>query len=251
MYKKEVQEPASWRILLLLKRPELWWFVGSLAVLGVLLWSASKPLAYLFEQAANVRVFVHSFGPWAPLAYIGLFAFQILVAPFPGQFLGVMGGYLFGILLGSLYSILGLTLGAGLALWLARRYGRPVLERFFDKEQIHSWERRLRMRSPVTWGLLFLFPVPDLAFYVAGLSRVPLRMLLPAVVAGRSVGLIFASIVGTLSDRLPPELVIIKWGILLGLGVIIYRNQRQVRLTILLAVRRLQRLKRHWFFSPR
>lgn len=247
MYKKEVQEPTSWRILELLKRPDLWWFVGTLVVFGVLIWSISGLLFYLLEQAANVRSFIHSFGPWAPLAYVGLFAFQILVAPFPGQFLGVMGGYLFGVVLGSFYSIAGLTIGAGLALWIARRYGRPWLERFFDKEQIHSWERRLRMRSPVTWGLLFLFPVPDLAFYVAGLSRVPLRTLLPSVVAGRSVGLIFASVVGNLTDRLPPELVLIKWVILLGLGVVVYRNQRQVRLAVLVSIRRLQRAKRQWF----
>jgi hypothetical protein len=71
--------------------------------------------------------------------------------------------------------------------------------------------------------------------------------LLPSVVAGRGVGLVFASVVGNLTDSLPPELVLIKWVILLGLGVVLYRNQRPVRLAVLLSVRHLQRLKRQWF----
>lgn len=228
------------------KQLRLGWFViGLLGFVG-LLWLVREPLLYLLHQATHARVFVMQFGPWAPVAYIALFALQIMVAPLPGQFFGVMSGYLFGIFWGSLYSIVGLSIGAGVAVLLARRFGRPLVERFFDPTQVLRWERRLRARSPLTWGMLFLFPVPDLAFYVAGLSQVPLRLLIPAVIMGRGVGLLFSGVVGGLAADTTPQSMLIKWAILFGAGLAVYCYQRQIRLGVLLSVRRVLRLKRQW-----
>jgi uncharacterized membrane protein YdjX (TVP38/TMEM64 family) len=217
-----------------------------LAAICLFLWFVGGQLLVLLEHAAMARTFVDTFGPLAPLIYILFFALQILIAPLPGQFIGVMSGYLFGVFWGSLYSIVGLALGAGIATSLGRRFGQPFLMRFFDKEQIRLWERKLRIRSAVTWGLLFLFPVPDIVFYVAGLSRVPLRQLVIAVIMGRSVGLIFANVVGNLSASLPPEWVLAKWVVLLLAALVALRYQRALRLFILTAVRRVQQWTRPW-----
>jgi uncharacterized membrane protein YdjX (TVP38/TMEM64 family) len=100
------------------------------------------------------------------------------------------------------------------------------------------------MRSAVTWGLLFVFPVPDLVFYVAGISAVPLRHLLVAVIAGRSIGLVFANTIGTLSAMLPPEWVVVKWALLLAAGLIAYRYQRRLRLLVFIMMRRWRQLMR-------
>jgi uncharacterized membrane protein YdjX (TVP38/TMEM64 family) len=239
-------QSANWRISALVKRAEFWVAVVGLLGLGVLFWFVSEQLFALLKQAASARTFVNTFGPLAPLVYISIFALQILIAPFPGQFMGIMSGYLFGPFWGSLYSIVGLAVGAGLAVGIARKYGQPLVERFFEGDQVRQWERKLRMRSPVTWGLLFLFPVPDFVFYVAGLSRVPFRGLLIAVIAGRSVGLIFANVIGYLSATLPPEWVLAKWVVLIVAAAFAYRYQRTIRLLVLLGVRRFQRLGRRW-----
>jgi uncharacterized membrane protein YdjX (TVP38/TMEM64 family) len=241
------QTPASnWRLAVMVKRSEFW--LGAAAIIGVgfLFWLISEQLIVLIEQAASARSLITTFGPLAPLAYIALFAAQILIAPFPGQFMGVMSGYLFGVFWGSLYSIAGLALGAGLAMAIARRYGQPLVERFFGAGQVRQWERKLRMRSPVTWGLMFVFPVPDLAFYVAGLSRVPFSQLLFAVIIGRSLGLIFANIFGNLSAALPPEWVLAKWAIVLIVAFFVYRYQRAIRFWVLMSVRRFQQIARRW-----
>lgn len=237
---------ASWRMSAVLRRAEFWFGLVALLGLCVLFWYISEQLFSLLEQAASARTLVNTFGPLAPLVYIALFALQILVAPLPGQFMGIMSGYLFGAFWGSLYSIIGLTLGAGVAMTIARHYGRPLLERFFGADQVRLWERKLRMRSPVTWGLLFIFPVPDVIFYVAGLSRAPMRHLLIAVITGRSLGLIFANSVGFLSAALPPEWVLVKWVVLIVLGLLAYQHQRTIRLVVLVAVRRLQQIFRRW-----
>ncbi|HMN30607.1 MAG TPA: hypothetical protein PKE45_20820, partial [Caldilineaceae bacterium] len=82
--------------------------------------------------------------------------------------------------------------------------------------------------------------------YVAGLSRVPLQQLLVAVIAGRSVGLIFANVVGMLSATLPPEWVIAKWLILGLASLAALRYQRMIRYGLLLTVRWYRRTVQRW-----
>jgi len=233
---------------------QLWLTLGQREVLlalvavvaiGIIFWAISKPMLYILHQGDLARTWIKSFGLWAPFVYMSLFALQIIIAPMPGQFLGVMGGYVFGIFFGAIYSITALTIGAGVAMVVARRLGRPALARFFAEDQLRLWERKLYMRSPVNWGLLFVFPVPDFVFYLAGLSSIPLIRLVPSVIVGRSIGLIFASIAGGLTAYLPPEWVLVKWAFLLIVGILLYRHERKLRFYLLLSVRRLERwLKR-------
>jgi uncharacterized membrane protein YdjX (TVP38/TMEM64 family) len=115
------------------------------------------------------------------------------------------------------------------------------LERFFDPAQLATWEKKMRMRSGFTWWLLFLFPVPDLVFYVAGLSSTPLRTLLIAVVAGRGLGLFLANTMGHWTANTAPEWVLVKWAVVGLLVSIVYLNQRQFRLLALLTARRVRR----------
>ncbi len=196
--------PTAWfmRLAALPKRREFWLLLGGGALLTLLLWWLIEPFGAMMAQIGDLREWILTFGAMAPLVYIGIFSLQILFAPIPGQFLGVMGGYLFGVFFGSLYSITGMALGAGLAIWLGRRFGRPLLERFFDPTQLALWEKKMRMRSAFTWWLLFLFPVPDLIFYAAGLSSTSLRTLLIALIAGRGLGLLLANIDGALDGKL-------------------------------------------------
>jgi uncharacterized membrane protein YdjX (TVP38/TMEM64 family) len=227
-----------------MRRREPWLIAATAAAAFALAWLLYEPVAMLLAKAFDARNWILSFGSLAPLVYILLFSAQILVAPLPGNFLGVIGGYLFGVVLGTLYGIVGLTIGAGLAMLIARRFGRPLLERFFSAEELRSWEKKLSMKSPLLWTLLFVFPVPDLVFYAAGLSSVPLRTLMLAVIVGRGFGLIFANAVGYWSLHLSPEWVAVKWAVIAFLGVIVYVNQRRIRLLMLLSTRRVQRWMR-------
>lgn len=228
-------------------RQPLFWGV-LLAIVGaasLLLMNAASVLAYL-ERMSDAREWIASFGPLAPVAYIILNVAQVVVAPFPGSFMGVAAGYLFGIFLGTLYSVIGLTLGATIAISLGRFLGRPLLVRIFSESQLRELEGKLRMRSPALWCIVFMFPVPDLLIYMAGMSSVPIRWLLPAIVAGRSIGILMANIVGGWSARLSPEWLLVKWSIILVLALAVYVYQRQLRLFALLAYRRMRRIWRRY-----
>ena len=233
------------RLAELHKRWEFWLLVGGGLLLALLLWWLSEPFGEMMERVGGLRAWILTFGPLAPLVYIGVFSLQILIAPLPGQFMAMMGGYLFGAFFGMLYSLVGLLIGAGLAIWLARRFGRPFLERFFDSAQLAAWEKKTRMRSGFTWWILFLFPVPDLVFYAAGLSSTPLRTLLVALLAGRGLGLLLASTFGHWTANTAPEWILTQW-VLVGLvAILIYLHQRRVRLLALVTARRVRRWSRH------
>ena len=97
-----------------------------------------RPLLELLSDVQRVRRFVAGFGPWAPLAFIGLETAQVVLAPLPGAAMDLASGYLFGPAWGTLYSMTGLMIGTIIALGLARRLGRPLVERFVPQQTLSA-----------------------------------------------------------------------------------------------------------------
>lgn len=221
-----------------------------LAALAILIWWLNEPISDVLAAAEDVRSWVISFGPLAPLAYVSFFAAQILIAPLPGSFLSVLGGYLFGFGAGLFLSLLGLSIGVSLAILIGRKLGRPLLERFFDHAELIRWERKLRLRSPLLWFVIFLFPVPDLVIYIAGMSTTPIRLLIPAVLLARGIGILVGSTLGTATAHLPAWFVLGQWALFLVLGGLAYRYQRPLRYHMLVNLRRSRRITRGLFRTP-
>jgi uncharacterized membrane protein YdjX (TVP38/TMEM64 family) len=92
--------------------------------------------------------------------------------------------------------------------------------------------------------VLFLFPVPDTAVYVAGLSSLSLRVLLAAILIGRGANVALGIAIGNASNVLPAEVVIVQWVVLLLVGAATMRYQRPIRYWILCQARRARRLLR-------
>jgi uncharacterized membrane protein YdjX (TVP38/TMEM64 family) len=153
--------------------------VGALAV-----WRFAPFLA----DPAWVRRTVAGFGPLAPLAFVSLQALQVVVAPIPGQALGGVAGYLFGTWPGFVYSMVGVTLGSAVAFALARRYGRPFVERTFAADTVDRFDAVADDAGPPALFALFLLPTfpDDLLCALAGVSAMRLRTLLALVVVGRA-----------------------------------------------------------------
>ena len=199
------------------------------------------PMAALLRVGGDLRAWLVDLGPLAPIVYVLFYAAQILIAPLPGSMMALLAGYVFGFRWGLLLSLAGLALGASLAIWLARTVGRPLLERAFGPAELIRWERKLRLRSPLLWYIFFLFPVPDVVIYVAGLGTLPLRSLLPAILLGRATSILLNTALGTATAILPAQAVIVQWLLLGLLALAVYRYQRPLRYRMLVGVRRLRR----------
>ena len=168
------------------------------------------------ENLDQLKEWILDWGVAAPLVLIGLHVLQILIAPIPGQSIGIAGGYIFGWDWGILYTMIGQAIGTLLVLGLARWLGRPFVHRFNSAEAVADFERLLfppdkarrqaYQRSKqavgnhglVTFFVIMLLPAlpDDLVCFVAGLSRYPIWKLLTVALLGRFPGMLMLCLVG-------------------------------------------------------
>jgi uncharacterized membrane protein YdjX (TVP38/TMEM64 family) len=89
----------------------------ALALVAAIAWFA---IHRSYFAAGHLEAELRAMGPWAPLAFIALYA-AATVLFVPGSVMTLAGGALFGPLWGTLWNLIGAVLGATLA-FLAARY---------------------------------------------------------------------------------------------------------------------------------
>jgi uncharacterized membrane protein YdjX (TVP38/TMEM64 family) len=186
-------------------------------IFPLLLWR--DPIRAVFMEPQRLTEAVRSAGPWAPLAFIGLYVAQAVAAPIPGQALNFAAGYLFGLIPGILYSWLGLILGTTAALLLARYLGRPLVQRLVAPAALEKMDRLAEDRGLIFFVLVFLIPgLPDdIACFAAGLTSLPLLALIVVSAIGRLPSVVASVWLGAHAQHLPWQ----GWVLLAGLTVVL------------------------------
>jgi len=143
------------------------------ALIGLLvLWQYGPLLREIISDRARFQAFVDEVGWFGPIVLIFFNALQIVVAPIPGYAVQLAAGFLYGTWWGGLWGTLGLFLGSMIAMWLARTYGRPLVERVIGSQRLQHWEEIIHSDTLFVWFILLLGPTGDAPFYLAGLSKV-------------------------------------------------------------------------------
>lgn len=171
------------------------------------------PLMSLLMNRDQLVASVRSWGVFAPLLYIILQVVQTVVAPIPGQVVGSVGGFLFGVW-GILWTSIGTLIGCYIVFRLARRFGRPLLEKIFKKSAIEQFDFVLSSKG-TSLILLAIFLLPgfpdDMVCYLAGMTKLPIRRLMLLLILGRMPTIILTNFLGAgISDNL---------GLVVGLSV--------------------------------
>ena len=208
---------------------------------GILLWRERQDLWSLFGSQERIRDWMVGFGPWGPLVSIGLNTAQVLLAPVPGQFVGLANGYLYGPWRGTLYSMAGLLIGTSLAMGLGRWFGRPLVERLVKPEQVNRWDQIAAKQGPLFFFLVFLLPFlpDDIVCFVIGLSPTSIPRMLVLASLGRLPGVFVSCWVGSQATALP------WWAwLLLGVGSaalawVFWHHQSKLESGMLRLVRRV------------
>ncbi|WP_414836399.1 TVP38/TMEM64 family protein [Candidatus Nanohalococcus occultus] len=158
-----------------------------------------EPYINFLSNPSKLRGFISSFPVLSPLIFIGVQIIQILVAPIPGQIIGVAGGYLFGAFKGTVYSMIGVTIGSAIAFWLSRKYGRPYVESKIDMDLMAGFDEFIEKHGRKSVFLIFLIPgLPDDAVcFVSGLTKIPLRQLVVLALIARTPAFLLASMAGS------------------------------------------------------
>lgn len=131
----------------------------------------------------SVRAAVLSWGPLAPLVYVGVLALRPFLF-FPSTLLFIAAGLAFGPARGTLYAAIGGTIAAVVSFLLARWLGRE-----FVQARLPARLHRMQRTSDWGAGLIFvlnLVPIVPITAvnYGAGLSRVSLAHYTLAVIGG-------------------------------------------------------------------
>ncbi|MBC7315120.1 MAG: TVP38/TMEM64 family protein [Chloroflexi bacterium] len=199
---------------------------------GIFLWQSGRWAALGDRQALQEAA--RSFGPWgAAILFLAEVA-QVLLAPFPGQAVGLAAGYFYGLWAGTALAMAGLMTGTALALWLGRTLGRPLVERLANPALIARLDGYLERRGEIIFLAIFLLPFlpDDLCCFVAGLSKLPLRRLWLVALLGRLPGVLITAYLGDRSQRLGwPQFAALLAGLCV-LGVLLagYRQRVQALL---------------------
>lgn len=192
-----------------------------LAVLAFVLWRSSLGRIWLDPEV--LEGLVDRVGPWGPLVVVAAEALQVILAPIPGQGVGLTAGYMYGTGLGMLLCTIGLLIGTYIAMWLSRVLGRPLVERFVSPERLARIDDYTERRGPLAFFIIFLLPFlpDDVTCLLAGLSPLPLHSLLLLALVGRSPGLYASVWLGSHAQGLSWRQLILLGVISLALGLLL------------------------------
>lgn len=180
----------------------------------------------------NLRTWIDSLGPLAPLGFILLQALQVVVAPIPGEATGFLGGFLFGALPGFVYASLGLTLGSTLAFEISRRLGGRVMQSLTRTGRLEKFEALFEKNGALIAFLLFLFPgaPKDYLSFLLGLTTMPIRVFVVLVTLGRMPATLMLTLQGAQVYQGNYWTFFILLGISLGAGgLLIFFRERFYR----------------------
>lgn len=217
----------------LLRSPSTWLIAASalllvaIIVLGIVFW---QPLSEWFGDKERVKAFVQDAGVWGPLVFIGIQFLQILIAPIPGQAVGVLAGALFGPVLGTVYSMAGALLGFTTIFIISRQLGRPFVERFVKKEHLEKFDYLTKANGAMVFFIIFLLPAfpDDIICYLAGLSPIPIRTLVLVSFLGRLPGFMVLSFIGSGIADADMRLIIAFVTIFVVIGALAYWQRKRL-----------------------
>ncbi len=188
------------------------------------------PLVRLAGEPEEFRKWVDAKGIWGPLIYMGLVIFQILIAFVPGEPLEIAAGYVFGTFRGTVFCLIAASLGSIMVLLLVRKFGKALLEIFFDKEKIESL-KFLQSSDKKIILFLILFLVPgtpkDLLCYYGGLTDISMPLLIFICTVCRLPSVITSTVGGDALGTGEYSFAIIVFAVtavVSFLGILIYRK---------------------------
>lgn len=125
-----------------------------------------------------IRGTVASAGALGPLVYIAIKAGTYVFAPLTSGPIQLGSGILFGLWEGILYTLIGEVIGGTIAFLIARRWGRPAVQRFLGEDglkRVDSFYAHVGEWRSLVYARIFLFGIYDFLSYAAGLTRLRVR----------------------------------------------------------------------------
>lgn len=171
---------------------------------------------------------VNAAGPFGWLVLIGLLVLHSFV-PFPLEFAAVAAGVVYGFWIGTIVVWIGTMLGGALSFWIAKRFGRPVLDRWLNDKQ-RAW-LDVHSKNEGWLALLISRLLPFISFtlisYAAGFTHVTWWTFLWTSGVGMIPIIMLSVGYGSVIDQLPTAVVVGIPIVAVILLIVLYRFARK------------------------
>jgi len=162
----------------------------------------------------------------APVLFIFFRTLSILFPPFPGTTLDLIAIPLFGKFWGFVYAETTMVIGGAIAFLIARKLGKPFVEKFMSVKKIEEWEEKIEERSGF-WGLttvrMISISIFDYVSYIAGLTKINFgKYMLSSLIASIPPTAFFYYIGGFILEM---NLGIITFLVPIVFGIILIRDK--------------------------
>lgn len=196
--------------------------IGLVLVWGTwVFWQPISEFLALLGDQETVSAAIQSYGVLGPFVLALAQVMQVLVAIIPGHVFLVAAGYVYGFLAGFVMNITYVVVASQLGFLLARRFGRPVVNRLVKSELVDKWEKIAEERGFMFFTIAFVLPVfpTDAMNFVAGLTGMSPRKFLAANFLGRLPSAVMLTLIGSHGLSLPNYAWWIMGAIVAGLYI--------------------------------
>lgn len=178
----------------------------ALLALG-LAWQPLLDLLTLIGDLAAVSVYLKNSGAWGPILLALIQLLQVLFVVMPGHVFMVIGGYVYGFTGGFVINLVSTVGASQLTFALARRAGRPVVNRMVPASVLGRWNKVAERQGFVFFLFSFLLPMfpCDAMNFVAGLSSISPWHFLAANFLGRLPIVTLLTLIGSHGLELAPQ----------------------------------------------
>ena len=157
----------------MIKNKKIWQTVAAVVFFAVIISSAW----FLLGNKDLISAISRS-GPWAPLLLIILKVSTIVVSPLGGTPIYFAVPALFGFWPAFFYLVIADAIGYSAVFWISRLYGRKIMNRMLNDEQIQWADKMLKYMG--NWKGLTIIrvifaPFADTISYAAGLTKIPFK----------------------------------------------------------------------------
>jgi uncharacterized membrane protein YdjX (TVP38/TMEM64 family) len=140
-------------------------------------WFIGRKMLTFFSEPEKFRSWVDNQGIRSRFIFIGMVAFQIIIAIIPGEPLEIGAGYAFGAVEGSLLCMIGILIGSVCVFLFSRYFGVRVVEAIYPREKIKKLKflNNPKKLNALVFILFFIPGTPkDLMTYFMGLTPMKL-----------------------------------------------------------------------------
>lgn len=151
----------------------------------------------IFSSDINLISYIKKCGSFASIVFVILQVLQVIFPIVPGGISCLVGVILFGPFKGFLYNYIGLSIGSIIVFSLSRKYGLPLIQKFFSNKILKKYEKYLNNKNYsklFLWGILLPGAPDDLLCYLSGLTSITYKRFVSIILMCKPLTLIVYSI---------------------------------------------------------